>query len=64
MLKKTTSGVLASFRGSTYRSVRLASSLAAVLLGERRVSARQGWAGEKLAFLSILRLFWNQDHSV
>jgi hypothetical protein len=32
MLKKSTSGVLASLRGSTYRSVRLASSLAAVLL--------------------------------
>jgi hypothetical protein len=32
MLKKSTSGVLAAFRGSTYRSVRLASSLAAALL--------------------------------
>jgi len=32
MLKKTASSVLASLRGSTYRSVRLASSLAAVLL--------------------------------
>ena len=32
MLKKPTSIVLASFRGSTYRSVRLASSLAAALL--------------------------------
>jgi hypothetical protein len=32
MLKKTTSGVLTSLRGSTYRSVRLASSLAAALL--------------------------------
>jgi hypothetical protein len=32
MLKKSASGVLASFRGSTYRSVRLASSLAAALL--------------------------------
>ncbi|MCG3775137.1 MAG: hypothetical protein JW395_1966 [Nitrospira sp.] len=32
LLKKTASGVLASFRGSTYRSVRLASSLAAALL--------------------------------
>jgi hypothetical protein len=32
MLKKSASGVLASLRGSTYRSVRLASSLAAVLL--------------------------------
>jgi hypothetical protein len=32
MLKKSTSVVLASLRGSTYRSVRLASSLAAALL--------------------------------
>jgi len=33
MLKKSASSVLASLRGSTYRSVRLASSLAAALLG-------------------------------
>jgi hypothetical protein len=32
MLKKPASIVLTSFRGSTYRSVRLASSLAAALL--------------------------------
>jgi hypothetical protein len=32
MLKKSASFVLASLRGSTYRSVRLASSLAAALL--------------------------------
>jgi len=32
MLKKSVSSVLASLRGSTYRSVRLASSLAAALL--------------------------------
>src|SRR6266850_3692936 len=32
MLKKSASGVLASLRGSTYRSIRLASSLAAALL--------------------------------
>jgi len=32
MLKKSTSVVLASLRGLTYRSVRLASSLAAALL--------------------------------
>src|SRR4249919_1933033 len=31
-LKKSASGVLASLRGSTYQSVRLASSLAAALL--------------------------------
>ena len=47
MLKKSASGVLASFIGSTYRSVRLASSLAAALPAERRVLARRGWAGEK-----------------
>jgi len=32
MLKKPPSGVLASLRGSTYRSVRFASSFAAALL--------------------------------
>ena len=32
MLKKSASGVLASLRRSTYRSVRLAPSLAAALL--------------------------------
>ena len=32
MLKKSASGVLASLRGSTYRNVSLASSLAAALL--------------------------------
>ena len=47
MLKKSASFVLASLRGSTYRSVRLASSLAAALPAERRVLARRGWAGEK-----------------
>ena len=47
MLKKSVGGVLASFIGSTYRSVRLASSLAAALPAERRVLARRGWAGEK-----------------
>ena len=47
MLKQSASFVLASLRGSTYRRVRLASSLVAALLGTRRVSARQGWEGEK-----------------
>jgi hypothetical protein len=32
MLKKSASGVLVSLRGSTYRSARLAPSLAAALL--------------------------------
>ena len=45
-LKQSASSVLASFRLSTYRRVRLASSLAAALPAERRVSARRGWAGE------------------
>ena len=35
----------------------LASSLAAALPAERRVSARRGWVGEKAAFLSILRKY-------
>jgi hypothetical protein len=47
MLKKSASGVLAALRGSTYRSVRLASSLFAALPVERRVLGRRGWAGEK-----------------
>ena len=34
MLKQSASFVLASLRGSTYRSVRLASSLAAALLDD------------------------------
>ncbi len=46
MLKKSASCVLASLRGSTYRSVRLAPSLPAALPVERRVLARRGWAGE------------------
>ncbi len=45
MLKKSASGVLASLRGSTYRGVCLAASLAAALPVERRVSARRDWAG-------------------
>ena len=57
MLKKSASGVLASFRGSTYRSVRLASSLAAALYGIRRVSARQGRVGEKSGLFEHPELF-------
>jgi hypothetical protein len=46
MLKKSASGVLASLRGSTYRSVRFAPSLAAALpVGTARLGAL-GWAGE------------------
>jgi hypothetical protein len=51
MLKKSASGVLASLRGSTYRSVRLAVLVAGALPGERRVLARRGWAGEKSSLL-------------
>ena len=46
MRKKSTSGVLASLSSSTYRSVRLAVSLAAALFAERCVLARRGWGGE------------------
>ena len=46
MLKKFASGVLASLRDSTYRSVRLAPSLTAALPVESRVSVCRGWAGE------------------
>jgi len=35
----------------------LRSSLAAALLGARRVLVRRGWVGEKAGLLSILRLF-------
>ena len=70
--------VLASLRGSTYRSVRLVSrSLRPCLglgasLGEEAVLADSGRAGEVaagvgrvrcLAFLSILRLFWLQHRT-
>jgi hypothetical protein len=46
MLKKSASFVLASLRGSPYRSVSLAASRAAALPAERRVLARWGWEGE------------------
>mgnify|MGYP001567332610 CR=1 FL=1 len=47
MLKQAASGVLASRSGSTYSSEYVfASSLAAALPAERRVTARRGWAGE------------------
>ena len=61
MLKKSASVVLTSLRGSyglgkrLFRqamggvgknSLRFASSLAAAVLGERRVLARRGWVGE------------------
>ena len=70
MLKKSTSFVLASLRGSTYENeyasplehwaltdsrpsanvaliILRAADLAAALVGESRVLARRGWAGEK-----------------
>jgi len=46
MLKKSASGVLASLPGTVKRETRVSCG-AAGLLGTRRVSARQGWAGEK-----------------
>ena len=52
MLKKSASGVLTSLRGSTYRSVRLPSSLAAVLLDglfEHPVKLRPSTGRRKLA---------------
>jgi len=62
MLKKTSSFVLAALRGSTYRRVRLLSSLTVALLGQGAslgeeavlaysgragAAAASGWAGEK-----------------
>jgi len=46
MLKKSASGVLASLPVTVNRETRVSCG-AAGLLGTRRVSARQGWAGEK-----------------
>ena len=52
MLKKSASGVLAAHRGSTYRSVRLASLLAAALLDGHfeypAVALRGGTRGPQL----------------
>jgi len=46
MLKKSPRGVLDSLPGAVKRETRV-SREAVALLGTRRVSARQGWAGEK-----------------
>jgi hypothetical protein len=54
MLKKSASGVLASLPGGVKRETR-DNRGAAALPGIRRVLARQGWEGEMVAFLSILR---------
>jgi hypothetical protein len=51
MLKKSASGVLASLRGSTYRRVRLASSLAAALLDS--LFAHPAWLLSVVASLDI-----------
>lgn len=66
MLKKTASIVLASLRGSTYRSVRLASLLAAALLNgllsilwlpsDERLPLRSALG--KMSGLSIAWLSW------
>jgi hypothetical protein len=55
MLKKVASGVLASLRGSTYRSVRLASSLAAALL--TRLFEHPEATGVSTPFSEILTIF-------
>jgi len=47
MLKKPASGVLASLRPSTYPKGTPRVFVRCGLAWERRVSARQGWAGEK-----------------
>jgi hypothetical protein len=46
MLKKPASGILASLPRTVNRAPRVSLG-AEALLGRRRVSARQGWAGEK-----------------
>ena len=46
MLKKSASSVLASLSGTVKRETRVSLG-AAALPGTRRVSARQGWVGEK-----------------
>jgi len=55
MLKKSASFVLDSSKSSTYpRGYASGFDSFAALLGTRRVLARQGLAGEKVAFLSSL----------
>ncbi len=56
MLKKSASFVLASLRGSPY-GTEYALPLCSLrpTPWKRRISARLGWAGEKVAFLTILR---------
>ena len=51
----STSFVLASLRGSTYRSVRLASSLAAALLG--RHFERPAWHSAIMPYMGGLKIF-------
>ena len=56
MLKNSASIVLGSSKSSTYpQGYASGFDSPAALPGTRRVLARQGWAGEKAAFLSILR---------
>jgi hypothetical protein len=57
MLKKFASGVLASLRGSTYRSVCLAYSLAAALLdGLFEHPAKSGARGSRAARMATERV--------
>jgi len=56
MLKKSASVVLAAIRGSTYRSVRLASSLAAALLDNLfEHPAKSGLWGSHAARMATVR---------
>ena len=58
MLKKSASSVLAARRGSTYRSVRLASPLAAALLDG--LSEHPAW--RSLVFLDVQSIEFQQGH--
>ena len=64
MLKKSASFVLTSLRGSTYRSVRLASSLAAALL-DSLLSILLSTCNSLLLFLLIKQgVLWRPTWSV
>jgi hypothetical protein len=58
MLKKSASVVLAALRGSTYRSVRLASSLAAALQDDHfEHPAKSGLWGSQAARMATVRFY-------
>ena len=56
MLKKSASIVLASLGGSTYKPPYALPLRSLRLIGEQSVLALRGWAGENVAFLTILRI--------